>query len=208
MRLVVFGAAGRTGQLAVAKALGHGHQVRAFEHTSSLDIESEHVVKVRGDVLDLDTVRAAISGADGVVFTVSSGSGLRAGVHEAGIANVIHAMAENGVSRLAAMSAAGVFDRTSRVLSPAFRLLIGTTLRRTYDDLEAMERRIVASDLAWTIVRPSALSEAPPTGRYKVTLDGSLVPHAGRISRGDVAAVLVKALETDAYRRRTVVVAG
>lgn len=208
MRVVVFGAAGRTGRLVVSKALGHGHQVRAFQHTSSLEIESEHLVKVRGDVLDFDTVSAAISGADAVAFALSSGSGPRAGVHEAGIANVIHAMAENGVSRLAAMSAAGVFDRSSRILSPAFRLLIATTLRRTYDDLEAMERRIVASDLTWTIVRPSALSDAPPTGRYKVTLDGSLVPHAERISREDVAAVLVKALETDVYTRRTIVVAG
>lgn len=208
MRVVVFGAAGRTGRLAVAKALGHGHQVRAFQHTSSLEIESEHLVKVRGDVLAFDTVNAAISGADGVVFALSSGSGPRAGVHEAGMANVVHAMAANGVSRLAAMSAAGVFDRTNKMMSPGFRLLIATTLRRTYDDLEAMERRIVASDLAWTIVRPSALSDAPPTGRYKVTLDGSLVPHAERISRADVAAVLIKSLETDVYVRRTIVVAG
>lgn len=207
MRIVVFGAAGRTGRLVVAKALGHGHQVRAFQHNSTLDIESEQLIKVHGDALNLDTVRAAIDGADGVVFALSSGSGSRAGVHEAGIANVIHAMAEHGVSRLAAMSAAGVFDRKSRLLSAPFRLLIATSLHRTYDDLEAMERRIVVSDLAWTIVRPYALSDAEPTGRYRITLDGSLVPKSGRISRGDVAAVLVKALETDVYQRRTIVVA-
>jgi putative NADH-flavin reductase len=208
MRVVVFGAAGRTGRLVVAKALGHGHQVRAFEHSASLDLDAENLVRVRGDVMNFDTVCSAVAGADAVVFALSSGSGARAGVHEAGIANVIHAMAENGVSRLAAVSAAGAFDRTSRVLSPAFRLLIATTLRRTYDDLEGMERRIVASGLAWTIVRASALSDAPATGRYKVTLDGSLIPHAQRVSRGDVAAMLVKAIETEVYVRRTVVVAG
>ena len=34
MRILVIGAAGRTGRLVVEQALGHGHDVRAFTHTT------------------------------------------------------------------------------------------------------------------------------------------------------------------------------
>ena len=82
-----------------------------------------------------------------------------------------------------------------------------TTLRKTYDDLEAMERRVMASDLAWTIVRPYGLSDAAASGHYRVSLDGALFPKAARIGRADAAALLIKALETDTYFRRAIVVA-
>jgi putative NADH-flavin reductase len=208
MRIVIFGAAGRTGALIVGKALGHGHDVVAFLHNSNLAIQHERLTKVVGDVRDLASVREALVGADAVVFALSSNSGARSRIHEAGIANVIQSMAENGVRRLAVISAAGTFDRGSRRLSAAYRLLIATTLHRTYDDLEAMERRVMASDLAWAIVRPYGLSDAPASGHYRMSLDGSLLPKAGRISRADVASILVKAIETDTYYRRAVVVAS
>jgi putative NADH-flavin reductase len=208
MRVAIMGAAGRTGRLVVDKALGHGHDVAALVHRTPLAIENAHLTKVSGDVLDLPSVRKAVAGCDAVIFALSTGSGVRTGVHEAGIANVIYAMAENHVAHLAAISAAGAFDRANRNLSLAFRALIATTLRATYDDLEAMERRIMASDLAWTIVRPAGLSDDPPSGHYRISLDGSILHKARRLSRADLASVLLKAVETDTFYRRTLVVGG
>jgi putative NADH-flavin reductase len=208
MRIVVFGAAGRTGRLVVQKALGHGHHVKAVIHKASLPIEHEHLVRVSGDVRDLASVRGAVAGADAVILAVSASSGGGSGFHEAAVANIIYAMAENQVGRLAVISAAGAFDRNSRRLTFPFRMLAATVLRSTYNDLEAMERRVMASDLAWTIVRPHHMTEEPPTGHYRVSLDGSLLQKASRIPRGDVASMLVKAVETDTYYRRAVVVAS
>ena len=148
-----------------------------------------------------------MEGAGAVAFALSSGGGARAHLHDAGIANVVQAMAENDVSRLAAVSAAGTFARTDHRLSLAYRAWIAAAMGATYDDLEAMERRIMATGLAWTIVRPYGLTDDPPTGHYRVSLDGSLLPKASRIPRGDVASLLVKALETDTYYRRAAVVA-
>jgi putative NADH-flavin reductase len=208
MRIVVFGSAGRTGRLVVAKALGHGHEVVAVVHKTPLTLENTRLTKIGGDVRDLASVRSAVAGADAVVFALSSASGSRAGIHEAGIAAIIQAMAENHVQRLAVMSAAGTFDRGGRNLSIGYRALVATVLRSTYDDLEAMERRIMASSLAWSIVRPYGLTSGEPTGHYRVTLDGSLMPKGSRISRADVASLLVKTLETDTYFRRAVVVSS
>lgn len=207
MRIIVFGAPGRTGRLVVEKALGHGHKVTAFVHETPLDLADEHLTVVKGDARDLDGVRAAVAGHNAVAFALSARSGGQH-VHEQGIANVLYAMAEDMVPKLAAVSAAGTFARTSHRLSIPYRALISTTMRSVYDDLEAMERRIMASGVQWTIVRPYGLSDDLPTGHYRVTLDGSLLKHAKRISRGDVAALLVKALETDTYRKRTVVIGG
>jgi uncharacterized protein YbjT (DUF2867 family) len=87
-------------------------------------------------------------------------------------------------------------------------MLIASVLRSTYDDLEAMERRIMASDLDWTTVRPVGLNDTPATGHYRFSLDGSPLPDAKRVSRADVASMVVKSLETDTYWRRAVVIAG
>lgn len=207
MRIVVFGAAGRTGRLVAEKALGHGHGVVAFVHSTPLSLTSPRLTSVTGDVCDFAMVSRAVEGADGVAFTLSRGSSGGKDLHEAGVANVIHAMAEHGIAKLAVVSAAGTFDRKSRLLSLTYRTMVALAMRPVYDDLEAMERRVMASDLDWTIVRPYGLSDGPATGDYRITLDGSLLSKASRISRADVAAVVVKALETQTYCRRAVVIA-
>lgn len=207
MRIVVFGAAGRTGRLIVERALGHGHEVTAVIHETSPDTTNPRLITVFGDVRDFGAVEAAITGQHAVAFALSHGADRGSDVLEAGIANVVHAMAAQNVRRLAAVSAGGAFARTDKRLSLAFRALIATAMRPVYDDLEAMERRIMASALDWTIVRPAALSDEPASGQYRVSLDGSLLPKAARIARADVASVVVKAIETDTYLHRAVVIA-
>ncbi len=124
-----------------------------------------------------------------------------------GVGNIIHAMATYRVNKLIVVSAMGTFARSDRRLSLGYRTLVGTTLRAAYDDLEAMERRVMASDLDWTIIRPSGLSDGPLTGDYRISLDGAVLKGAKRISRADVAAVALKALSGGAYSRRAVTVA-
>ena len=85
---------------------------------------------------------------------------------------------------------------------------MNTTLRQAYDELEAMERRIMASDLDWTIIRPSGLADGPLTGDYRVSLDGAVLKGAKRVSRADVAALVLKALSGSTYSRRAVTIGG
>jgi len=207
MRIVVFGAAGRTGRHVVERALGHGHEVVAFIRSTPLTRTDPNLRIAVGDVRDFEAVSSTVEGCDGVAFVLSHGSGGGKDIHEAGIANVIHAMALHEVPKLVAVSAAGVFARTDRHLSLGYRVMVATALRAVYDDLEAMEMRIMASALAWSIVRPVGLTDDPATGDYRLGLDGQLLPKASGVSREDVAALVVKALETDTYLRRAVVIA-
>lgn len=214
MKVLVFGAAGGIGRQVVMQAVGHGHEVTAFVHTTPLELDLPGLSIVRGDVLDLESVSAAVAGHDAVFFALGgarTGAGGRSGVRaagtlEAGIANVVHAMALHGVRRLVAVSAAGAFARSDKRLALGFRTMLKTVLRSVYDDLEAMERRVMASDLDWTIVRSVGLTDEELTGRYRVALDGSVLPKATRISRADVAALMLKAATGETYLRRAVTI--
>jgi putative NADH-flavin reductase len=157
-------------------------------------------------VHEFDCVSEAVAGSDAVAFAVGSGGSRPVTVFSEGIANVVHAMAVHQVRPLAAVSAAGAFARTDPHLSLKFRAMIATSLRATYEDLERMERRIAASDLDWTIIRPVGLSDEQRSGHYRMTLDGSLLKKADRIPREDVAGCVLKALETGAFLRRTLVI--
>jgi len=62
------------------------------------------------------------------------------------------------------------------------------------------------SDLDWTIVRAAALSNREQTGHYRV-VEGPVVPGGLRLSRADLAALLLKITEMGLYRRRVVAAA-
>jgi uncharacterized protein YbjT (DUF2867 family) len=175
--------------------------------TTPLDLAHERLETVAGDVSDFDAVNAAMDGVDAVAFAVGSGGGRDVRVYSDGIANVLHAMAVNEVDALVAVSAAGAFNRKAPELGIGFRTMVATVLKPVYDDMERMEQRIAASGVSWTIVRPVGLADDPATGHYRLSLDGSLLPKASRVSRADVAAVCLKALETGAFDRMTLVVA-
>lgn len=207
MEILVVGASGRTGRLVVEQALGHGHLVRGLTRSGELPITHPRLTTFVGDVMDFDASSEAVAGVDAVIFAVGSGGGSDVRIYSDGIANILHAMALHDVGTLVAISAAGVFARTDRRISLGFRAMIATVLRPVYDDMELMEQRIAASGVSWTIIRPVGLADTPATGHYRLSQDGSLLPKASRVSRGDVAALALKAAETGAFDRKTLVIA-
>jgi nucleoside-diphosphate-sugar epimerase len=110
-------------------------------------------------------------------------------------------MTEHGVRRLACVSSSAVDPHDdpeegwlfTRVLQPYVVNGIGKT---TYDDMRRMEAIVAASDLDWTIVRPSGLFGAPAVSDYRVSASGHL---SGRYtSRADLADFLLRlASETE-----------
>ncbi|MHA6630955.1 NAD-dependent epimerase/dehydratase family protein [Pseudonocardia sichuanensis] len=68
MRIAVTGAAGRLGQRVVTRAVGAGHEVIAVDLPAAVAGEQVDGVEWRpADVTDLEQVRAALAGAQGVV---------------------------------------------------------------------------------------------------------------------------------------------
>ncbi|HEU4675445.1 MAG TPA: NAD(P)H-binding protein, partial [Motilibacteraceae bacterium] len=75
-------------------------------------------------------------------------------------------------------------------------------------DKAAGERLLRDSDLDWTIVYATRLTNGAATGKPRVLPDDVRIGLAASVSRADVADVLVRAVDDRAPSRREIVVAG
>jgi len=207
MRLLVLGASGRTGRLVVEQALGHGHQVTAFvRDPSRLDLTSDRLRVITGDATQAADIQGALPGHDAVISALGSGSERPVHVYSDGIANTIRAMTARGMTRLVVLSAVGVGTDGSGLPLAQRALRKLPAMRAICDDMERMEGDLMLSDLDWTIVRASSLTDGPLTGIYRV-VEGAVVPRGSQVARADVAALLLKCAEGELYLRRAVAVA-
>ena len=213
MRIVVIGANGATGRLAVFEGLARGHEMVALVRDSAqVTLTDPHLTVVQGDVFDPATVVAALEGADAVISAIGrsrkkGGSKDRdkGPFYAPAMRVILDAMATRGVGRLAAISSQGVGDEPLQGLAlplRAFRLVVG----RVMDDMRAMERLIEASGTEWTIMRPGGLT-GKPKGEYVVEPGNSLRGH-GSTPRADLAEALVLAVTEERWLRQAVVVAA
>jgi len=192
MRILVLGASGGVGRQAVEQALGHGHEVVAFVRgPAGLNLRSERLAVVTGDVTQAADVQRAMEGIDTVISALGSRGERPVNVYSDGIANTIRAMTARGVRRLVVVSSSGVGADASELSLAARAMRKLPNMRAVYEDMERMEGDVMLSDLDWTIVRPAALTDGPFTGIYRV-VEGHSVPKGSKISRADVAALLVK----------------
>ena len=68
MKVVVFGASGKTGVHVVEQALAAGHDVTAFVRTpAKLTIQHPNLSVFQGDVMNAEQVDQAIAGQDAVI---------------------------------------------------------------------------------------------------------------------------------------------
>lgn len=79
-------------------------------------------------------------------------------------------------------------------------------LRAGYEDMQAMEDRVAASGLEWTIVRPPRLTNGQHTGRIASSV-GQNVRGSFTISRADLADYVLRAAEDGALVGKAVSVA-
>lgn len=199
-KVVVLGAAGRTGRLIVTAALDSGFRVTAAaRHPSGIPAAPGLAVQ-RADVRDVDSLRSVIGGHDAVVFAAGP-TGRKAGnLYSDGARATVAAMTACGVHRLVAITSVGV-RRDDPHHAWWYRALIRPIGADLYADMARMERIVRGSDLDWTFVRPTYLRDREPTGAYRVT-DNSTPPGGWRITRTDVARFIVEELGAHRWSRK------
>ena len=195
MKLVVFGANGRTGLHMVFQALEKGHQVTAFARkASSVTIQHKNLTIIQGDILDFENVKKAIEGQDAVVSTLGVESRKYTTVLSEGTAHIIRAMNELNVKRFICMSSAGILGNDAgfwfgKIIMPLF-------LKEVFEDKKRQAKLIQESDLDWVIIRPVGLTQSPKTGKYQI-YEGN--PGSSTIPRADVADFMLKLLTDKKY---------
>jgi putative NADH-flavin reductase len=205
MKIAVFGATGGTGRQIVEQALVQGHDVVALvRDPARLPIAHSGLAVVAGNVLDSPAVAQTVAGTDAVFVSLGNTANNPDMVVSQGTARVIAAMGDARVRRLIVITSLGVGDSRDQI-PLFFKAIIATALRKAFQDKEAQEELVRASDLDWTIIRPGGLTDGPATGSYRAGLDRTI---GGQVARADVAAFALAQLTSDEYVRKTPAIAG
>lgn len=203
MRIVVFGATGKTGHHLIAQALSAGHEVRAFVRDAlRLPVRHERLQIIEGDVLNTTSVEQAVSNTDVVLSVLGHTKMSTNDVQTVGTENIVGAMKKNGISRLISLTGAGVRDEkdSPKLVDRVFGLLLKLLQREVLQDAENHAEVIRRSGLDWVIVRAPRLTDGPRAGEYRVGYVGE--DSGTKISRADVADFMLRQLIDDEYLRQ------
>ena len=165
--------------------------VRNPDHRPDVEQAGGRPVVVDLEATTVDDLAPILSGADAVVFAAGAGPGSGAArkdtVDRAAAVLLAEAALAAGVQRYLLVSSTGVDDPPRPGTDEVWAAYLAAK--------KAAEEAVRASALAWTILRPGALTDDPGTGR--VLLAPPPVPRA-EVTRDDTAAVLVALLDTPA----------
>jgi len=182
----------------VEQALAAGHTVTALVRSPErLTLRSPRLHVIVGQATDPSAVLRALDGADALISTLGGSGSLISDSTQA----IIDAAPKAGVSRVVVLSSFLVErDR----FDPVTRLLTGLAMGSMIKDKSAGEKALRDSDLDWTIVYASGLTDGPASGSVVVLTEGRKWSLSHRIARADVAAWLVQAATSAQTSRRSV----
>jgi uncharacterized protein YbjT (DUF2867 family) len=192
---LVIGARGRTGSRVVDELLGAGWHVTGTVRLPE-QVDDLREVGARGKVLDLltatrDDLRGLMVGVDAIVYAAGSAAGSNPEavkrLDEDAIIAAVDSAVLAGVGRFVLVSA----HRTDEDFG-------GDHVVRLLRAKRAADAHLRSTALGWTILRPDALTEKPPTGAVRL---GPTVPH-GAMPRADLAHLIRVALESPAAVRQ------
>jgi putative NADH-flavin reductase len=203
MRLALLGATGGIGGHVLAWALDAGHTVHALARRPGALPPAAGLAVTRGDALDAGAVAEVVAEADAVISALGprGGRGAKSPDLLAGAAaNIVAGMEKAGARRLVCVSAAGAFIAGDPHTNRLVKIVLPRVLARQFADTRRMEDLVGRSDLDWTMVRASRLTNGAATGRYRVGPD--YPPRGGwKISRADVALFIAATLTEDGWVR-------
>ena len=165
--------------------------IRNPDHRADVEQAGGRPVVVDLEATTVDDLAPILRGADAVVFAAGAGPGSGAArkdtVDRAAAVLLAEAARAAGVHRYLLVSSTGVDDPPRPGTDEVWAAYLAAK--------KAAEEAVRASALAWTILRPGALTDDPGTGR--VLLAPPPVPRA-EVTRDDTAAVLVALIDTPA----------
>lgn len=203
MKVVVFGATGRTGREVVRLATDGGHQVVAITRRPAV-WDPQRGVEVRaGDVLEPDSLLGLFADVGAVISTIGPDNGRGpTRVYSAGVASITAELRRSGCGRLVVISAVPVSAGTDKtrferwVLHPILWRFFGAS----YRDLQLMEARLIAAhDVPWAVVRPPRLTDKGADDDVRQAWDVPL-SHPRTISREALAKVLLEVATAEPFR--------
>lgn len=204
MKLIIFGATGTVGKELVKQAVEKGYTVTAFvRNPEKTQIENHsNLIINKGDVLNLTEVENALKNQD--VILCALGDGKIGKIRALGTKNIIEAMNKTGQKRLICQTTLGMGESYGNLNFMWKHIMFGMLLKRAFQDHQLQEQFILNSNLDYTLIRPSALTDGEITNHYKVGFDGNFKKLSLKISRADVADFMLQQTATTRYSKKAV----
>lgn len=198
LKIAIIGATGRTGLEIVKQSLAAGHAVIALaRRPEALDIRHPKLEIRPADVFNQASLEAALAGdVDAVVSAIGEAKISKpTRLYSEAAINTIAAMQKVRIRRLVCIASSGYIDDPQQPFYVRFlqKNVLQRIFRYVYEDMMRMEKKVQASELDWTIVRPPRLTSGRHTGNYRV--QKVVVPKGAKISRADLADYIVKNLD-------------
>lgn len=196
MNICIFGADGRTGVEVVNYTKSKGHDVTAFVYgDNSNKFFPENIKILKGDILNYEDVRSAVSGSDAVISVVGHIKNSDPRMQTKGIINIINAMNNSNIRRLISLTGTGVRidDDKPSIMDIFLNFIVKLVdLERIKDGIEHA-KEIEKSGLDWTILRVLKLSNSQKEGKYNLTEHG---PAELTSPRKKVAKIMVDLVDS------------
>jgi uncharacterized protein YbjT (DUF2867 family) len=210
MRITIFGATGKTGQLLTQLALEEGHEVVVYaRNPAKLGIKDDWLKIVQGELHNHLAIEEAVKGSQAVISLLGPTGPSNGLPISKGMQNILRSMKKFGVKRIIATATPSATDPQDS-FDLKFKLavlLVRVLISSAHQDIIRTAEAIRATDLDWTIVRLPLLNSKPRQGRVYVGYMGD-----GKInfclSRADLAEFLLAQLEEETLFRQAPVISN
>jgi putative NADH-flavin reductase len=195
MKVLIFGASGKTGHHLVKVALSRRHKVSVFvRDPAHLALDTNRLVVFKGDVLDSNAVADAVRGQDAVVCALGPGSRGPSTVLSEGTHKIVRAMKMHRVKNLICITSAGALGNDAGFFLQ--KIAIPLFWRHLFDDKKRQIEEVVHSGLNWIVVRAPMLTDEPLKGQYRISLEK---PYHRKITRLDLAIFIINQLKSKEF---------
>jgi putative NADH-flavin reductase len=199
-QITIFGASGRSGLILTCLLLDKGYRVKALvRNPLKLSIEHPNLSVIKGNIGQKEAIGQAIEGSDVVVSVMGHVKGSKPLFQTMAMMDIMEIMKAKGRKRLVVLTGSGIEmpqDKRSLGNTLLTFLIMNVAPARFYDGVEQC-KRIMASNLDYTIVRAPLLTMQKPKGIYKT---GHLkLGFFSHISRHDVAGFICKIIEQQLF---------
>lgn len=205
MNIVILGATGRVGNEVLKYAIQDKHPVTVLVRSpEKLQIESENLTVIKGNVMNSEDVTGAIHRADLVISALNTDGTTTL---SESMPLLVSAMKDEGVSRIITIGTAGILQ--SRTMPHLLRYQSDESKRKSTRAAEEHHRAfeiLRQSDLDWTIVCPTYLPNGENLGKYRT--ERNFLPVNGKeISVQDTAEFAYKQIQSTEYIKTRVGIA-
>ena len=206
MNIGVIGATGRIGQRIVAEALQRGHNVTAFTNrVAKIPADKGKVAWKTADVLNADSVRAAMHGQDVLISSYGPAMGADPKPIAAAAENLLKAGEKNPKVRVLMVGGAGSLE-----VAPGKTVIDSGMIPKEWIAIpiahkEALDVFKKNSTVNWTYFSPAgSIQPGERTGKFRLGGDQLVVGENGKseISMEDYAIAMLDEVEKPRYQRK------